>query len=292
MKNDWNGKSKGKPWGYRFFIKIIHIFGVHFAYFFAIWVSLFYVIFAHKERKGLMQFFRVGMGYSGLQSLFATIRTFYNFATVIIDRFALRSSRKKEFKHTFKNMENLIQMDQDGKGGFLISGHVGNWENAADMLEDQIQHKTNVLMLDAEVQKIKEVIEENTENNKFDIIPIKDDLSHVIAIHQALKRGELIALHADRVMNSDKVFEIPFLKGKALFPSGPFIMAFKFKAPVTFVYASKGKNKTYHLSCTTPIIGGVDVQTPEELAHLYVKRLEEEVLANPTQWFNFYKYFV
>lgn len=292
MKNDWNGKSKGQPWGYRFFIKVIQVFGVHFAYFFAIWVSLFYVFFATKERKALMQFFRVGMGYGIFKSFLSTVATFYNFATVIIDRFALRSSRKKEFRHTFTNMQNLVDMDKAGKGGILISGHVGNWENAADMLDHQLEHKTHVLMLDAEVEKIKEVISEHTEDNKFNVIPIKDDLSHVIAIHQALKKGELIALHADRVMNEDKVFELPFLNGTARFPSGPFIMAFKFKAPVTFVYASKGKNKTYHLSSTQPLIGGIDIESPEELAKFYVARLEEEVLKNPTQWFNFYKYFV
>ncbi len=292
MNQKWNGKSKGKAWGYRFFIKTIHLFGVEIAYFFAAIVSFFYVIFAAKERKALMQFFRIGMGAKTSKAFFSTIETFYNFSTVIIDRFALRSSRKNEFKHTFKNMNYLVEMDKAGKGGFLISGHVGNWENAADMLEGQIQHKTNVLMLDAEVEKIKEVIAENSEENKFNIIPIKNDLSHVIAIHQALKKGELIALHADRIMNTDKAYELPFLKGTARFPSGPFIMAFKFKAPVTFVFASKGGNKTYNLSCTLPVTGGVEVKTPEELAQLYVNRLQEEVKNHPTQWFNFYEYFV
>lgn len=291
MSKDWNGKSKGKPWGYRFFIKIIDLFGVRFAYSFAIGVSFFYVLFSGKERKALLQFFKKGLHYSSGKAFIATMETFYNFATVIIDRFALRTDRKKEYDHTFKNKHYLLEMNSGGKGGFLISGHVGNWENAADMLGKQINKNTNVLLLDAEQKKIKEVISENTESAKFNIIPIKDDLSHIIAIHQALKRGELIALHADRLMGQDKYFELPFLKSKAKFPSGPFIMAYKFKVPVTFVFASKGKNKTYHLSSTLPVTGGETVDSPEELAKLYVKRLEEEVYQTPTQWFNFYNYF-
>ncbi len=291
MSENWNGKSKGKPWGYRFFIKVIDVFGVRFAYVFAIGVSFFYVLFAKKERRALMNFFITGFAYSRPRAFFATTQTFYNFATVIIDRFAMRTVRKKEFKHTFKNMNYLLDINEGGKGGFLISGHVGNWENAADMLGNQISRNTNVLLLDAEVEKIKEVIQENTDGAQFNIIPIKDDLSHIIAIHQALKRGEMIALHADRMMGQDKYFELPFLKSKARFPSGPFIMAFKFKVPVTFVFASKGKNKTYHLSSTLPVVGSETVDSPEALALLYVQRLEEEVKQHPTQWFNFYDYF-
>jgi predicted LPLAT superfamily acyltransferase len=89
-------------------------------------------------------------------------------------------------------------------------------------------------------------------------------------------------------MDQGKTYLLPFLKGKAHFPAGPFIMAHKFKVPVTFVFAIKKGSFHYVLSATEPIW---QVDSPEQLASLYVKRLEEMVQEAPDQWFNFYDYY-
>ena len=179
-------------------------------------------------------------------------------------------------------------MNLGQKGGFLISGHIGNWENAGNLISERITSKINILMLDAEVEKIKEYLELQVEKSKYKLIPLKEDLSHLILIHQALKRNELIALHADRTSNDQKNYSIPFLNGVAQFPAGPFIMAHKFKVPITFVFAIKSASNCYHLSATEPLTAS---DSAEEIATKYVQRLEEIVLSAPEQWFNFYDYY-
>ena len=62
----------------------------------------------------------------------------------------------------------------------------------------------------------------------------------------------------------------------------------KFKVPITFVFAVKGKGTHYNLCATTPVS---DYNSPEEIAESYVKKLEEMVISHPTQWFNFYDYY-
>ena len=98
---------------------------------------------------------------------------------------------------------------------------------------------------------------------RYNLIPLKNDMSHLVLIHQALKRNELIALHADRVMAGQKTISVNFLKSVAKFPAGPFIMAHKFKVPITFVFAVKGKGTHYNLCATTPVS---DYNSPEEIA--------------------------
>lgn len=151
MEKKWDGKTKGSLWGYRFFVSLIKLFGVRVAYFFCIWVSFYFVLFAKKQRKGLIQFYRVGFGFSTLKSLRFAISNFYEFGKIIIDRVALRTPRKSFYSHSFDNEKVLIEMHQAGKGGFLFSGHVGNWENAGNLIGERITSKINILMLDEEV---------------------------------------------------------------------------------------------------------------------------------------------
>jgi predicted LPLAT superfamily acyltransferase len=143
-------------------------------------------------------------------------------------------------------------------------------------------------MLDEEVKKIKQYIDATTGGSRFNIIPIKDDLSHVIKVHQALKRNEFIAIHADRYMKGAKSIELDFLGKKAKFPLGPFTIASKFDAPVTFVFAVKDGKYHYSLSSTEPI---QEKNSPEEIAQKFVKELEKKVTLHPEQWFNYFNFF-
>jgi predicted LPLAT superfamily acyltransferase len=288
MEKKWDGKTRGSLWGYRFFVWCIQFFGPRLAYFFCYFVSAYFILFAAKPRKGLLQFYRVGLGYGRLKSLRTAARTFNVFGRVLIDRIALKTKRKEQYSFTFENEHVLLEMHHSGRGGFLFSGHVGNWENAGNLIADRITGNINVLMLDAEVEQIKKFIEENTEATKYKLIPLREDMSHLIKIHSALKQNELVALLADRTISDQKSFRLPFLGGYADFPSGPFIMVQKFKVPVTFVFALKTKGMHYALSATTPLD---TFATAEDLAKAYVKRLEELVKANPEQWFNFYSYY-
>ncbi len=289
MEKKWDGKTKGSLLGYKFFVLCIKFFGIWISYFFCLGVAFYFVCFSGKHRKALTHFYQKGFGFSKVKALKLAAKTFNAFGRVLIDRIALKTSKKRHYSHSFDNEQALLDISKNGKGGFLFSGHVGNWENAGNLIGERITSKINVLMLDHEVEKIKAFIEDATDKAKYNLIPLKDDMSHLVLIHQALKRNELIALHADRTMSNQKTFRFKFLEGIAEFPAGPFIMASKFKVPITFVFAVKGKGLHYNLSATEPIL---DALSPEEIAEKYVRKLEEMVRSNPTQWFNFYEYYV
>lgn len=288
MSQKWDGKTRGSLWGYKFFIRSIQLFGVRFAYFFCIFVSGYFVLFAKKQRSGLISFYRKGFGYSHLKALRTVFKTFFRFGQILIDRIALKTKRKEKYTFEFNNEAALINLNKEEKGGFLFSGHVGNWENAGSLIGDRITKKINILMLDEEVEKIKSHLESQVGKANFNLIPLKNDMSHLILIHQALKKNELIALHADRVSADHKNIRLPFLKKEADFPLGPFIMAYKFKVPVTFVFAVKSSGFHYRLSATD---AKSDYESPEHIAKEYVHNLEKFVKENPTQWFNFFEYY-
>lgn len=284
----WDGKTKGSLLGYKFFIFCIQSFGINVSYFFCYFVSAYYILFAKKQRNGLIQFYTTGFGFSKKKARRLAFRNFYNFGQTLIDRVAMLTRKKEGFTYTFNNEKVLSELNTNQKGGILISGHLGNWENAGNLIHERITSTINIVMLDAEVQQIKSLLEMKTGGPNYNLIPIKNDMSHLILMHQALKRNELIALHADRMMEGGKNIEMDFLNGKANFPIGPFILAQKFKVPVTFVYAVKASKFHYDLFATDPL---TETTSENDIAKEYVNHLESMVKKYPTQWFNFYNYY-
>ncbi|PIQ15087.1 MAG: lipid A biosynthesis acyltransferase [Flavobacteriales bacterium CG18_big_fil_WC_8_21_14_2_50_32_9] len=284
----WSGKSKGSVLGYRIFLSVIKIFGLPSTYFLLKTVTYFYYKFDIKSRNSIEEFYLKRLKFDIKKTKKITRENFFYFGQTLVDRAAFLIGKGNKFTFDFNNEQCLIDLRNEGKGGILLSGHVGNWETAGNLLTSRITSTINVLMLDEEEKKIKKYLEVTTGGSKFNIIPIKNDLSHVIKIHNALSNNEFVAIHADRYIEGAKFIELDFFGKKAKFPLGPFIVASKFKAPVTFVFAVKEKKYHYLLSATTPI---KDKQTPEEIAKKFVKEFENKILAHPEQWFNYFDFY-
>ena len=284
----WDGKTKGSLTGYKIFLFFIKYLGLGFAYGLLRFVTFYYFLFAGGPRRHLLFFYHKILGFSKTEARQLARRNFYIFGQTLVDRAAFLIGKMGRFSHRFENEQFLVDMQQEGRGGILLSAHVGNWETAGNLLRGRITPTINIVMLDAEVESIKKYMEFSTGGPRFNVIPIKDDLSHVISIRNALRKNEFVAIHADRYMEGAKYFEMEFLGKAARFPLGPFIIASKFDAPVTFVFANKDGLHSYHLSATEPIR---EKTKPEEIARLYVSELERKVKMYPEQWFNYFDFF-
>jgi predicted LPLAT superfamily acyltransferase len=283
----WDGKTKGKALGYKIFVFFIKAFGIAFSYFILEFVSYYYYLFHKSTKEILLDFYISQLNKTSKEAKVLARKNFRIFGQIMIDRIAFLSKIDKKYTYSFENENYISSALKEGKGLIMISGHVGNWETAGNLLQKRLQSPINVVMYDEEVQKIQAILDNSTKIKKFNIIPIKNDLSHVIAINNALSRNEIIALHGDRFMSENQTISIDFLNDKAQFPKGPFILSSKFKAPTTFVYAVKTGKYHYHFSATQPIQGE---KSEETIAKAYVKTLEEKVTENPEQWFNFFKF--
>ncbi len=138
-----------------------------------------------------------------------------------------------------------------GKTGcLLISAHLGNFEMAGHMLE-RLDARVNIIMLDAEYQRIRNYLSSITQKS-FHVIAIREDNAHVFEINTALENKEILCIHGDRFLEGSKTLEIEFLGEKARFPTGPFYLAMKYGIPVSFVFAMKEGKSHYHFYATPP----------------------------------------
>jgi len=288
----WEGKSRGNKLGYQIFVFVCNRLGIWPAYFLLRVVAFYYVLFSPKTTRHIFSYFRRRLNFSWLQSSVHVYRNYYVFGQTLLDKIIVLGGIKNKFSYHFDGIENLREIVAYKQGGILLSGHVGNWEIASQMLQG-LNVKVNVVMFDGEHQQIKNYIERVTSDRAFNIIVMRDDLSHVYEIGEALQKNELVCMHADRFVKDKKTIAKQFLNSMARFPSGPFSIAATFKVPVSFVFAFKETSRHYHFYATKYMqrhTNDSKSEFVERLASNFVSTLENKVNLYPDQWFNYYNF--
>lgn len=288
----WTGKSKGSPLGYRIFISLLKK-DVRLAYLLLRPVSFFYLIFSNK--KSIFHFYHKRLNYSKLKTIRSIYGNYVFLGKVLIDKIAILSDQKEQFTFDFEGEEYLHELVENKQGGLLLGAHMGNWEVAGELLE-RVDSVINILMVEVERQNLKEVLEKAMEEKKVNIIPIKDDMSHMFSVIEAFKNKELVAMHGDRFVEGSPIVELDFLGAKAAFPIGPMMLASRYSIPVSFVFTLKESNRHYHFYATKgkvyPRFRKPDLKkaSTETMVFEYVQYLEKMVLKYPLQWFNYHKF--
>lgn len=285
----WQGKSRGNKLGYQIFVFVCSRLGIWPAYFLLRLVAFYYVIFSPKTTRPIFSYFRQRLNFSWLQSSLRVYQNYYVFGQTLLDKIIVLGSIRNKFSYHFDGIENLREIVALKKGGILLSGHVGNWEIASQMLLG-LNVKVNVVMFDGEHQQIKNYMEKVTSDRAFNIIVMRDNLSHVYEIGEALQKNELVCMHADRFVKDTKTITKQFLNAPARFPSGPFSIAAAFNVPVSFVFAFKETSTHYHFFASKYRQRNSESKGEfvEGLASNFVETLEDKVYAYPDQWFNYY----
>jgi predicted LPLAT superfamily acyltransferase len=287
----WHGRSSGTRFGYSIFVFILKRLGVLPAYFVLRFVAVYYFLFSYKSSKPLWKYFHVILGYGLIRSLYSIYRNYYLFGQTILDKVVVMSGMANPFTFNFDGEENLRLMAEGGKGGLLISAHLGNYEIAGHLLK-RLQTPVNLVMYDGEQRQIKAYLEKVAGKRNMKLILIKNDISHIYAINEALKNNELVCMHADRFVDGNKTVTKSFLNHPAPFPLGPFVLAATFKVPVTFVFAFKEGHKHYHLYAS-PLKSyntGSKTEQVNEMLSDYVQAMEQKIKQHPLQWYNYYDF--
>lgn len=286
----WQGRTRGGILGYKIFVFLLKKLGLHVAYFVLRIVAFYFLLFSNK--RYIYFYFHSIHHFPFWKTILAIYRNYYVFGQTLLDKSALLAGLDTTFSFDFDGEEHLRKMRS---GGIIISAHTGNWEIAGQLLK-RLDTPINLLIFDAEEQQIKQYLENVHVLKNINIIVIRDDLSHIYDIKNALNKHELIAMHGDRFVENSKTLTCRFMGKDAPFPYGPFYLAVKFNVPVSFTYAMKESANHYHFYATplyTLSKSGTKVQREETIISLlneYVKATEKIVEKYPFQWFNYYDF--
>lgn len=285
----WSGKSRGGRFGYQFFVYTIRLLGVRCAYCFLAFIVIYFIPFAPKATRAIWRYNRQQRGLGVFASIKELYCHYYLFGQTLIDKIAMRGGLAERYHYEFDNYTRFLEILNSGQGVVMIGAHIGCWEAGAGFF-GTYGKKINIVMLDAEHQQIKDVLEENAnEQNNYSIIALNQNIiDAMLQMKVALNNGEYICFNGDRYIGADNTAEIEFMGSKALFPRGLFQIAAKCRVPVVFYYSMREPNCTYRFIFEEPQLERKI--TPESLLEQYAKSLERIVAKYPRQWFNFYDF--
>ncbi len=284
----WDGKSRGAVLGYKIFIFFIHNLGLRSAYFILYFVAFYFLLFSFKGTRANFYYFHKRLGFSKFKSIFKVYRSYCIFGQTIIDKVAISSGLRDKFTYEFDGVDILKRLLKNKDGGILISAHIGNFEIAEyffNEIDDLSQ--INLVTTDNEHQAIKEYMETVSSKSSLKIILVKEDLSHIFEINNALQNNELICFTGDRYFEGNKILSQELLGKEAMFPAGTFLLGSRLKVPVAFVYVMKETSNHYHLYTRE---AKFEARNAQDLLKSYTESIDWILNKYPYQWFNYFDF--
>lgn len=279
---DWAGVTDGAPWMQKMLIRWFRHTSLFIPYWCMGWMIPFYMLFRRKGYKASYRFYRDRFRMNPLKAFGYVYANHFRFGQIIIDRFAAYAG------HTFSfevDGQELFDELECGKAGFLqLSSHIGNYELAGYSLKPR--HKTlHALVFAGETETVMSSRLRMFAGHGVEMVPVSRDMSHVFALNEALRNGNIISMPGDRIFGSLRNVVCPFLGEEAKFPLGPFALAIRCQIPVLAVFVMKTGMKSYKI-----YVRRLHEEDKQSLCQCFVRELEKIIKQYPTQWFNFYDF--
>ena len=289
----WSGRSRGGGAGYAWYWYVLRGLGRRGGYF-CLWFTIPYFMLVHRKgrkasRKWMAAVLNEKRGW--FRRMLDTWRHFMVFGESIVDYLLALAGCENVFTIDHEGHHHITDAHAQGKGVILLSAHVGGRAIAGQLLQDV---PINLVAWKNEAEAIQKFLASRNLTYEPKVIAINDGAFASVQIIKALRRGEVVAMLADRY-RGDQTLTIDFLGKPTRFPKGPFVTAVVSGAPVVLTFNCKTSKTHQHFRAWPPKGGGKVPrahrdQAIRELAEYYVRELESFVRAHPYQWYNFYDY--
>ena len=261
------------------------------------WSELFRS-YARKEQRALRANHRIMFPHAGNAYINRlNHEAFSKYATIIIDRFRALAMPPERARATFvgqlTGVERVDQALSHGHGVIMIAAHLGAFE-LGGLLFSRLDHPL-VMVAQSEddpgLQLIRQT--QRQQSGAMEVISGQGPAT-VLKLRRALLAGGITALLGDRAFDANTV-RVRLFGKEVTFPAGPFLLALLSQAPLlpTFFVAQRGGK--YLGALEEPFWVSPDL--PRELAirkaaQRWAVVLERYLQRYPSQWFNYYPFFI
>ena len=223
------------------------------------------------------------------------------FARGILDRIGFWLADPGAFRVELVGDEHLVAARSHQRGLVVLGAHLGSFDAMRLCALDHAPLRVNVLMYTAHAARINRVLgnDAGLDAARMRVIPIAPgSLAHVIAARECVRRGEVVALLADRMPPGgapERALPVRFLGDEAFLPESPFRLAAALACPVVFMVGLRTGDGRYEVR-VEPLDERFELPRTGRAAALaryaqaYASALERHCLAAPLQWFNFFDF--
>lgn len=190
----------------------------------------------------------------------------------------------------WENLDRLKAVINEGRGGILLTGHIGNWE-LGGMILSELGYPITVIALPHKNVAVNNFFNEQRENKgKIAVVPTSKAARRCLNL---IRQNQLVALVGDRDF-FDQGEEVPFLDQTAMMPKGPAFFSLRTGAPIIPMFLLRTGREKYTLKIMEaiypPALSADESKREEEIKSLinqYVPVIESIIKQYPSQWLMF-----
>lgn len=222
-------------------------------------------------------------------------RHIYTFATTLLDRLLLFSGRYPALDVRPHRRESLHR-ELAGRGCLLIVSHLGSFEVLRVLGQERGSLPIRIVMDRRPGAKLEALLKRLNPRMTESIIDGSGGrLSCMLEIHEALQRGEMVGIMADRVESGERSALCDFMGRRAAFPLTPWLLAGILGVPVILCFGLYRGGNRYDLyfevlSQRLRLERRNRERDAAYWAQRYAERLAEYARSAPENWFNFYPF--
>jgi lauroyl/myristoyl acyltransferase len=220
-------------------------------------------------------------------------RTIWIFSWCLTERYE-RLNTDRKFRMAADGMEHWRALNASGRGFILVTAHIGNWE-VGSMLPAAEERCTVHVVREAEgdprAQRfISDLIRRAACGNY--ITHFAEDPQLGVALLDALREGEVVALQGDRPRAGGKTVEADLFGESFPMPVGPAALARAAEVPILPVFVFREGRLHYRAAIRPPIQVARTADRQADLEDAVLKlaaELQWAIARRPHQWFCFRK---
>ncbi len=216
---------------------------------------------------------------------------FRNFGKNLLEFFTMSRHLRPSFIESnihIKNIEYFNQVLQKGKGGILVTAHLGNWEMGGTVLPS-MGLPLSVVALAHKDPRVNALF--NAQREAFGAMVIQTDVA-VRRVVEHLKKNRLIAILADRDFGNHGLM-MDFLGTPTMIPKGAAYFSMKTGAPIVPAFFLRRGDDHFDIIVYPPIepppLTGSKItdEAARGFIQKYLTIIENEIRKNPSQWLLF-----
>jgi predicted LPLAT superfamily acyltransferase len=220
-------------------------------------------------------------------------RHIHAFAATLLESVLMIGGRANRFRIGIEGLDSLTAALAEGRGCVLLGAHYGSFE----VLRSIARHApvpVHPVMFRRGTGRLASVLEALDPATAAAVIDLGAPAA-MLRVREAVLRGEIVGMLADRSLGERTCIEADFLGAAAAFPAGPFILAASVDAPVLLFWGIRTGPCQYTVRFE-PFAHRIALPRSTRAADLqrwvgrYVASLEARCRADPFNWFNFYPF--
>lgn len=221
-----------------------------------------------------------------------------SFADTLLDKLLAMSGRYRFEQLHFEGHEPVLRMIAEGRGGMLVTAHLGCLELCQASAQRREGFKLTVLVHTRHAEQFNRLLQRLNPDAGVELIQVTEITPATAALlSERVARGEFVAMAGDRVPvvpSPGSTVAAPFLGREAPFPVGPYVLAMLLQCPLFFMACVR--DGTGHRVRFTLLAERVSLPRSQRAAALaahaaaFAAALEAAVLSAPLEWFNFFPF--